>query len=104
MRRLLKYILVILLISAGAGRLHAQYDKDAFFTRGRMALADGKYALAIENFNVLSQLDTSDYWTFFFKNGEDFWVVYIASWNLDPDEVESHVIDMAKTITFDAAE
>ena len=47
---------------------------------------------------------TFHYWTFFFKNGEDFWVVYIASWNLDPDEVESHVIDMAKTITFDAAE
>lgn len=74
MRRLLKYILVILLFAAGAGRLHAQYDKDAFFMRGRMALSDGKYAQAIENFNVLAQLDTADYWTFFFRG--------IAKYNL----------------------
>lgn len=74
MRRLLKYIFVILLFAAGASKLHAQYDKDAFFMRGRMALADGKYAQAIENFNVLSQLDTADYWTFFFRG--------IAKYNL----------------------
>ena len=42
--------------------------------RGRQALSDGKYALAIENFNVLSQLDTADYWTFFFRG--------IAKYNL----------------------
>ena len=65
MHKLLKYILVMLLLVAGAGRLCAQYDKDVFFMRGRRALADGKYSLAIENFNVLSQLDTADYWTFF---------------------------------------
>ena len=49
------------------GDLWAQYDKDVFYYRGRRALADGKYAQAIENFNVLSQLDTADYWTFFFR-------------------------------------
>ena len=49
------------------GKAFAQYDKDVFFGRGRMALADGKYATAIENFNVLSRLDTTDYWTFFFR-------------------------------------
>ncbi len=42
--------------------------------RGRQALADGKYAQAIENFNVLSQLDTTDHWTFFFRG--------IAKYNL----------------------
>ena len=74
MHKLLKYILVMLLLVAGAGRLCAQYDKDVFFMRGRRALADGKYSLAIENFNVLSQLDTADYWTFFFRG--------IAKYNL----------------------
>ena len=48
--------MVILLLSTGAGKLCAQYDKDVFFFRGRQALADGRYAAAIENFNVLSQL------------------------------------------------
>ena len=42
--------------------------------RGRQALSDGKYALAIENFNVLSRLDTTDYWSFFFRG--------IAKYNL----------------------
>ena len=42
--------------------------------RGRQALSDGKYALAIENFNVLARLDTSDCWCFFFRG--------IAKYNL----------------------
>ncbi len=63
-----------LLFWAGIADLHAQYDKDMFYMRGRQALADGKYAQAIENFNVLSQLDTTDYWTFFFRG--------IAKYNL----------------------
>lgn len=74
MHRLLKYLLVILLFAAGAGKLCAQYDKDVFFYRGRQALADGRYSAAIENFNVLSQLDTADYWNFFFRG--------IAKYNL----------------------
>lgn len=74
MHKFLKYLLVILLIGAGSGKLCAQYDKDVFFFRGRQALADGRYSAAIENFNVLSQLDTTDYWTFFFRG--------IAKYNL----------------------
>ena len=74
MHKLLKYLMVILLLGAGAGKLCAQYDKDVFYMRGRQALADGKYSIAIENFNILSQLDTSDHWTFFFRG--------IAKYNL----------------------
>lgn len=67
-------VALCLFFSAGMVELYAQYDKDSFFMRGRKALADGKYSLAIENFNVLSRLDTSDYWTFFFRG--------IAKYNL----------------------
>ena len=75
MHKALKYLVVflVLLISGGFGA-SAQYDKDVFFMRGRQALADGKYALAIENFNVLSRLDTTDYYTYFFRG--------IAKYNL----------------------
>lgn len=75
MRRMLKWLVfVYLLLTAGAAELHAQYDKDVFMMRGRLALSDGKYAQAIENFNVLVQLDTSDHRTFFFRG--------IAKYNL----------------------
>ena len=52
----------------------AQYDKDMFMYRGRSALADGKFSLAIENFNVLARLDTTDYENYFFRG--------IAKYNL----------------------
>ena len=75
MCRMFKYLtLVCLLFAAGVHVSYAQYDKDAFFMRGRRALADGKYAQAIENFNILAQLDTSDYWNYFFRG--------IAKYNL----------------------
>ncbi len=75
MHKALKYfILLCLVFFAGIQELHAQYDKDMFYMRGRQALADGKYALAIENFNVLSQIDTSNHLTFFFRG--------IAKYNL----------------------
>lgn len=74
MRRFMKIFLAVLVLSAYILPMRAQYDKDMFFMRGRKALADGKYAQAIENFNVLSQLDTSDYWNFFFRG--------IAKYNL----------------------
>lgn len=74
MHKVWKFLVAVFLLSAGVHELYAQYDKDVFFMRGRQALADGKYALAIENFNILSQLDTSDYWTFFFRG--------IAKYNL----------------------
>ena len=75
MRRVMRCLAVIcVLFAACMGDLWAQYDKDAFYYRGRRALADGKYAQAIENFNILTQLDTADYWTFFFRG--------IAKYNL----------------------
>lgn len=66
--------LVAVLLLCSFVHLRAQYDKDVFFWRGRQALADGKYAQSIENFNILAQLDTSDYQTYFFRG--------IAKYNL----------------------
>lgn len=75
MRRLLLYILFLSISAIAATNVaFAQYDKDAFMMRGRMALSDGKYSQAIENFNILARLDTTDYWTFFFRG--------IAKYNL----------------------
>ena len=75
MHRILKCLTVLLLLlSVGVADALAQYDKDVFFMRGRNALADGKYAQAIDNFNILAQLDTNDCWTFFFRG--------IAKYNL----------------------
>ena len=62
----------MLVLSAGAAL--AQWDKDVFSIRGRQALGEGRYASAIENFNVLTRLDTTDYWSFFFRG--------IAKYNL----------------------
>jgi len=75
MRGALKYLAgVLIFLVVGISDMCAQYDKDVFFMRGRRALADGKYAQAIENFNVLAQLDTADYWNYFFRG--------IAKYNL----------------------
>lgn len=65
---------VLVVILALAPALNAQWDKDVFSLRGRHALQEGRYSLAIENFNVLASLDTTDYWTFFFRG--------IAKYNL----------------------
>ncbi len=69
-----KFLLTIATLLLGATFALAQYDKDVFMWRGRQALSDGKYALAIENFNVLARLDSTDYWSFFFRG--------IAKYNL----------------------
>ena len=69
----LKHIL-LLIVLMWPMTLSAQYDKDVFFFRGRRALADGKYSQAIESFNVLSRIDSTDYWTFFYRG--------IAKYNL----------------------
>lgn len=75
MNRVMKTLMLIFVLTlAGMQGLYAQYDKDVFYMRGRNALAEGKYALAIENFNVLSQLDTSAHLTYFFRG--------IAKYNL----------------------
>jgi len=71
MKKILSSIVVVFLAATSAT---AQYDKDVFFFRGRTALQDGKYAAAIENFNILARLDTADYWNFFFRG--------IAKYNL----------------------
>ncbi len=67
-------VLSLLAVVLGGQGVYAQYDRDVFYFRGRMALSDGKYSTAIENFNILAQLDTTDYWTFFFRG--------IAKYNL----------------------
>ncbi len=69
-----KFLLTMALLLLGATFALAQYDKDVFMWRGRQALSDGRYAQAIENFNVLARLDTTDYWSFFFRG--------IAKYNL----------------------
>lgn len=70
----IRLLAVFFLLSAAGSVCHAQWDKDVFSWRGRKALSEGKYATAIENFNVLAKLDTTDYWTFFFRG--------IAKYNL----------------------
>lgn len=70
----MKKILLTILLALVSTSIFAQYDKDVFSWRGRLALQDGKYAQAIENFNVLVRLDTADYWSFFYRG--------IAKYNL----------------------
>jgi len=69
-----KFLCAIFLLACISQAAFAQYDKDVFFFRGRTALQDGRYAQAIENFNVLARLDSTDYWNFFFRG--------IAKYNL----------------------
>jgi tetratricopeptide (TPR) repeat protein len=69
-----KFLLAIVSLLLAANFASAQYDKDVFMWRGRQALSDGKYAQAIENFNILARLDSTDYWSFFFRG--------IAKYNL----------------------
>ena len=52
----------------------AQWNTEVLELRGRIALQDGKYAQAIEQFNILAHLDTNAYWTFFYRG--------IAKYNL----------------------
>ena len=66
--------MAVLLFGAGFQGLYAQYDKDVFYMRGRQALSEGRYSTAIENFNILARLDTTDYWNYFFRG--------IAKYNL----------------------
>ena len=69
-----RLIVILSLLFCCLHAADAQYDRDVFYFRGRNALAEGKYAQAIENFNILARLDTTDYWTFFFRG--------IAKYNL----------------------
>ena len=69
-----KWMAALLLLVLTGFSAAAQYDKDVFSFRGRRALADGKNAEAIRHFNILASLDTTDYWTFFYRG--------IAKYNL----------------------
>ena len=69
-----KFLAAIIILLSAASNLSAQWDRDVFEWRGRQAIQEGKYAVAIENFNVLTRLDTTDYWSFFFRG--------IAKYNL----------------------
>lgn len=71
MKKFLGAIIFILLLSP---ECFAQWDKDVFSWRGRNALSEGKYAKAIENFNILARLDSTDYWNYFWRG--------IAKYNL----------------------
>ena len=70
----IKLAIAFVLLFPIAQSASAQYDHDVFYSRGRQALSDGKYSAAIDNFNVLARLDTTDYWAFFFRG--------IAKYNL----------------------
>lgn len=69
-----KFSIFLFLLLFAATFAWGQYDKDVFYFRGRSALSEGKYAEAINNFNVLARLDSTDSWTFFFRG--------IAKYNL----------------------
>ncbi|MDD2595891.1 MAG: tetratricopeptide repeat protein [Bacteroidales bacterium] len=69
-----KIIFSLLFASLFLNSAFAQYDLDHFYLRGRQALIDGKYSQAIENFNILSRLDSTLYESYFFRG--------IAKYNL----------------------
>ena len=67
-------LILALLLTLCVKESMAQYDTNVFFFRGRQAILDGKYANAIENFNILASLDSTNYMTYFFRG--------IAKYNL----------------------
>ena len=67
-------VIISLLLTLCVKESLAQYDTNVFFFRGRQAILDGKYANAIENFNILASLDSTNYMTYFFRG--------IAKYNL----------------------
>lgn len=69
-----RVLILSLLLIASVGSARAQYDLNHFYYAGRQSLADGKFAQAIENFNILSRLDSLNYESYFFRG--------IAKYNL----------------------
>ncbi|MGN0201429.1 MAG: tetratricopeptide repeat protein [Candidatus Cryptobacteroides sp.] len=69
-----KCFLVIVTFLSLSVLCNAQYDKDVFAFRGRLALSENRYSDAISQFNILARLDTTDCWTFFYRG--------IAKYNL----------------------
>ena len=74
MKQTARYLTLVCGLLLLCTAVRAQYDKDEFLFRGRRLLADGKYSQSIENFNILVQLDSTDYVTYFFRG--------IAKYNL----------------------
>ena len=70
----MKTRLIILLLLVLPFSAYAQYDKEVFSVRGLLALQEGRLSEAVSNFNILAQLDSTDYWTFFYRG--------IAKYNL----------------------
>lgn len=66
------WICVILLLISYSS--FAQYDINQFYFRGRQALSEGKFAKAIDNFNILARLDSTSHEAYFFRG--------IAKYNL----------------------
>ncbi len=73
-RRIIIRMAVIILLVIGSNMLYGQYDIDRFFYRGQQFLRDGQYANAIDNFNMLTRLDSTLYDAYFFRG--------IAKYNL----------------------
>lgn len=63
----IKLLASICLVFSVMSIARAQWDKDVLEFRGRLALQDGKYQSAIEQFNILAKLDTNSYWTYFYR-------------------------------------
>ncbi len=66
-KRIFPYLAGILALLLFSPCAKGQWDKEVIEFRGRLALQDGKYAQAIEQFNILAALDDGDYWTFFYR-------------------------------------
>ena len=63
----IRHILLFCLTLCLSMQAWGQWDKDVFSFRGRTALQDGRLNEAVSNFNILAQLDSTDYWTFFYR-------------------------------------
>ena len=66
--------LFLIILFMNFGVLQAQWDLNQFFYRGRHSLVEGRYAEAIDNFNVLVRLNDKLYEAYFFRG--------IAKYNL----------------------
>ena len=70
----MRKVAIFLFLLTATFQMWGQYDPEHFYYRGRQALIDGKYAAAIESFNVLAQIDTTSYEAYFYRG--------IAKYNL----------------------
>ncbi len=74
MKEIYRYLAISCILLLFPLAVFAQYDKNIFLLRGQIALSDSKYALALESFNVLHRLDSTDYMNLFYRG--------IAKYNL----------------------